>query len=116
MNFADLMRDKDSAEIVCAIKGTVVRKLTVIERDNATYVRVDALTEHVDVLISTEITHEPWTFDRGNMLFRHAKGVGKLCTEGDIIRFSSGQEFHVYPDNVYEREDEGTSDAGERVN
>lgn len=116
MNLADLMRDSDSAEIVCAYKGAVVRKLTVIERDNSTFVRIDAMTEHVDVLISTEITYQPWMFDRGSLLFSHAGGTGKLCTEGDLIRYPDGRSFHVYPDNVHEREDEGTSDAGERVN
>jgi hypothetical protein len=116
MNFADLMRDQDSAEIVCAYKGAVVRKLTVIERDSSTFVRIDALTEHVDVLISTEIIYQPWTFDRGSMLFGHSGGTGKLCTEGDLIRFPDGRSFSVYPDAMPEREDEGTSDAGERVN
>lgn len=107
---ANIMNGHKTAEIVCAYKGTVVRRLTV----DGEVITVDALTEKVDVLLTTPVTYEAWMFDRGSMLFSYAGKVGKLCTEGDIIRFADGSEGHVYPDNVYEHEDEGTSDAGER--
>ena len=120
MKFSDLMRGNLTAEILCYRKGTVVRRLTV----NGDTVTVNALTQTTDVPLTTPITYEPWWMDRGSMLFLlpatssivrgESTPFGKLCTEGDSIRFPDGQEFGVYPVEDAEHEDEGTSDAGER--
>lgn len=107
MTFADLLRGYVSAEILSFRNGTVVRRLIV----KGDVVTVDAITQAVDVPLTTPITYEPWFMDRGSMLFGQ---YYKLCTETDTIRFPDGQTFWVGPDSIEEREDEGTSDAGER--
>lgn len=82
MTIADLMGNNKSAEIRCAIKGSLVRVL-VVEGDA---VVVDALTEEVTVPFDTELTYEPWFMDRGSILFAGMK----LCTEGDRVIFEDG--------------------------
>jgi hypothetical protein len=107
LTFSDLMRGHLTAEILCYRRGTIVRRLTV----KGDTVNMDAITESIDIPLTTPIAYEPWFMDRGSMLFN---GNLKLCTEGDTIRFPDGQTFWVGPDSIEEREDEGTSDAGER--
>lgn len=101
MTFETLMAGHKSAEIVCLLKGEVVRRLTV--KDGG-LIEVDVMTEKVTVRMGTPIVCHPVFWDRGNMMFYipdyggDPNGlVGKLCTEADHIRFDDGTETHVVP-------------------
>lgn len=89
MTIRHLMNGASSVEIVCRIKGTVVRRLTSDGND----VIVDAITEQVTVPLDTRIVYEPWFMDRGSLLFNGMK----LCTEGDIVRFPDGSVEEALP-------------------
>lgn len=91
MTFKDLMGGHPFAEIACAYTGMVVRRLVVIDDR----VDIDALTEQVGVALDTEIRFEPWFMDRGSLVFRLELGTGKLCTDGDVIRFDDGTESAI---------------------
>ena len=96
-NFKELMSGYESAEIVCPIKNEVVRKLVV----DGNTVNIEAGSDTVSVPIHTAVAYEPWTFDRGNLLFWEVAAADdeklKLCTEGDKIRFPDGTEDSLYP-------------------
>jgi hypothetical protein len=96
MTLDEIMGGEPTAEIVCPIKGEVVRRLTRLRDPHGDWIMVDAITEQVTVPASTTVVHEPWCMDRGNMLF---DGM-KLCTELDVIRFPSGREGRVTPRGV----------------
>ena len=91
-SFAELMNGHQSAEIVCAIKKSVVRRLKV----DADGVHIDPLEGPVIVVpMDTPIVHEPWFMDRGNMLFsceEFPDDSAKICTELDVVRFPDGHE------------------------
>lgn len=82
-SFKDVMAGRNYAEILCAVKGTVVRKLTL--KDGV--VRLDAITASIDVPVDTEVVFAPWCMDRGSLLFN---GNLKLCTELDKVRYPDG--------------------------
>jgi hypothetical protein len=92
--FRDLMAGHQLAEIVCPVKGTVVRRLAL--QGNA--LEIDAVTVKVTVDIDDPIRFEPWVLDRGNLLFS-APGFfnAKLCTEADTIRYADGSERSIHP-------------------
>ena len=91
-SFADVMGGYASAEIVCAMKGTVVRTLTAT---GCGTVNVECPNgESVEVSINTPLAYEPWFMDRGSILFN---GSLKLCTELDRVRYPDGTEATISP-------------------
>jgi hypothetical protein len=105
-NFAELMSGEPRAEIRCLYTGTLVRVLTV-SSDWQT-IEIDPQigdAGKLTVPITTPITYQPWTFDRGNMLFPAPDGTGnftpgtplKICGEGDPITYASGESATVDP-------------------
>lgn len=90
---ATLMQGHATAEVVCPIKGTVVRRLTVV----GDQLEIDAITAAITLPLSATVYYEPWTMDRGSMLLEQPVGdiSVKLCTEFDIIRFPDGSETEV---------------------
>ena len=90
--FADLMAGHETAEILCAVHGEVVRRLRVA----GGHVEVTPLEgPSITVPSWTPITYEPWFMDRGSMLFQAEGGQAKICTEGDLVRFPDGVEDRV---------------------
>lgn len=89
-SFSDLMDGHESAEIVCAIKGQVVRRLKVVGDD----VLIDPMEgPEISIPLSTPIYYEAWVMDRGSLLFQLPEGIpGKICTELDLIRFEDHDE------------------------
>jgi hypothetical protein len=89
------LKGNTQVEIVCAVKGAVVRRLTL---DGST-VTIDPMQgPTVDIEVSTPITYEPWIFDRGSLLFDceiTAPEPAKLCTELDLVRYPDGHEEQV---------------------
>lgn len=98
-NFADLMNGHLYAEIVCPIQGKVVRRLAVSADGDS--VTIDALVPPlITIPIRTPITFVPWHDDRGNLVFSYGDlrdNTGKICTQGDLIRFSDGKEYVIQP-------------------
>lgn len=95
-SFEELMAGHERAEIVCMVKRVVVRRLEVI----GGLVHIDALSgPTVSVPLGMGIEYEPWVMDRGNMLFEcpEVGGRGKICTEGDLVRFPGGREETIMP-------------------
>ena len=97
-SFADVMGGYDSAEIICAMKGTVVRTLTKVtdgERPFNTTIHMACPNgDAVDVEPETPLVYEPWFMDRGSILFN---GSLKLCTELDRVRYPDGTEATISP-------------------
>jgi len=95
-NFADLMAGHKTAEILCAVKLAVVRRLKV----SGNMVRIDACDgPMIQVPLDTPISYEPWFMDRGSLLFDCQEvPSAKICTEADLIRFPDGSEEPVLPD------------------
>lgn len=99
--FRDFFPDgQTQAEIVCLVRGRVVRRLT-LKGDK---VVVDPTTDlPVEVAADLAISYEPWTFDRGSLLFAcdwTAPRPAKVCTEYDRVRYPDGREESVrHPDS-----------------
>jgi hypothetical protein len=100
----ELMRGHLGAEIVCAYRGQVVRKLVV--NPDVNIVDIDfGDGEVIGLDLDTELHYESWMMDRGSITFRipdhllrpdMSPGVqGKFCTEFDIMRFDDGTEESV---------------------
>lgn len=80
--FAELLRGKNAAEIVCAYTNEVVRRLVLVDG----VIDIDAMGDTVSVTIDTAITYEPWFMDRGSLVFVDRSGRRcKLATEGDTL-------------------------------
>jgi len=96
-SFADLMAGHAKAEILCAVKKTVVRRLKVVDGQS---VRIDSMSGPMIVIpLSTEIRYEPWFMDRGSLLFScEEMPEAKICTEFDLVRFPDGTEWPIHPD------------------
>ena len=89
-SFADVMAGQEYVEVVCAIKGEVMRKLTL--KDDM--VHLEAGPDAIDVPLDTPVSYKPWFMDRGSLLFN---GNLKLCTELDKIRYLDGTEVIAQP-------------------
>jgi hypothetical protein len=94
--FRDFFPDGETtAEIVCLMRGCVVRRLTL---DGARVI-VDVLDgTAVAVEADTAISYSPWVFDRGSLLFPCAATAphpAKICTEFDRVRYPSGREESI---------------------
>ncbi len=100
--FADLMGKHQTAEIFCGVRGELVRRLKV-EGDR---VVIDAMQPPiVSVPLRAQITYQPWFMDRGSLLFtcKELNGKGKICTEGDTIRYPDGTEYTIcHPEGFME--------------
>jgi len=95
--FADLLGEHEQASIRCLLKRTVVRRLS---KDVSGNIVLEPLQGPTLVVPgATPIMHEPWVFDRGNLVFRHEDVPGKLklCTVYDIIAFEDGTEESLEP-------------------
>lgn len=90
------------AQIVCAVRGQVVRKLAVNPDTNI--VDIDfGCDEVLGLDLDTELYYEMWTMDRGSFTFRIPDHLlrsdmpvgthGKFCTEFDVVRFDDGTEW-----------------------
>ena len=102
------MQSQLGAEIRCAYRGTVVRKLVV--NADANIVDIDFGDGEVCGLdLDLELRYEPWVMDRGSITFlipshifqpgTAPSGRGKLCTEFDVVCFDDGTEAAVCVDN-----------------
>ncbi len=114
-SFKDLMSGYEQAQIKCLLGGDVVRTLTVkrIGSELHEVVEIDARDgSSVTVPIDTEITYEPWAFDRGNLLFKPdgATIASKICTEYDVVVYPDGTEYGIEPDDG-----DGAKDKAVRV-
>jgi hypothetical protein len=92
-----------NAQIRCMYKGHTVRTI-VFQGDVAdicTSIRgVDGTLiergETVGVSVDMALRFEPWTFDRGSILFQLSDGrEGKLCTEADTIVWDDGETAYA---------------------
>ena len=102
------MQGQLGAEIRCAYRGTIVRKLVVNADSNI--VDIDFGNGEVHGLdLDLELCYEPWVMDRGSITFQipshilrpgmSPDGRGKLCTELDVVCFDDGTEAVVCVDN-----------------
>lgn len=93
------MRGHLGAEIRCAYRGKVVRKLVVNSYRNI--VDIDFGDGEVHGLdLDLELCYEAWLMDRGSIMFKipahilrpgmSPDGYGKICTEFDIVHFADG--------------------------
>lgn len=87
----DVMGGRKQAEILCAIKGNVVRTLTV--KDGMVHIACPN-GDAVDMPEMTPVAYDPWFLDRGNLILN---GNLKLATEMDIVRYSDGVEDRLMP-------------------
>lgn len=96
-NFADLMSGHAKAEIICAMKKTLVRRLKVVDGNS---VQIDPMEgPPITIPLTTPIKYEPWFMDRGSLLFScEEMPEAKLCTEFDLVRFPDGNEWPIHPD------------------
>ena len=94
-SFRDLMQHGDCT-IKCFYSGQTVRTLTVVG-DICHILAGDG--SELDVPLDTLITYEPWTMDRGNMLFEHEGRTLKICGEADILTAESGF-YNIEPEVV----------------
>ena len=100
--FRELMGGHEMLEIVCPIKGEVVRRLKA--SDDHEVVSIDAGSVVISISADTEIYYEPWVFDRGNLLFElpahhfdkgRYPGPLKIATEYDHVRYADGREERI---------------------
>lgn len=94
MTIRQFMQGADSLDILCAVRGEIVRRLTRVERNGEVFVRIDAFSQVVAIPADTKLSYQAWVLDRGSILFPlpGGNGEGKLCTEFDILRFPDGRE------------------------
>ncbi len=96
-SFADLMNGEKHATITCLIKNQVVRELTV-DGENVT---INPGTGYplLTIPLSTPILYEPWSMDRGSLVFEHPDFLphAKICTEGDLLTFDDGTTLAIWP-------------------
>jgi hypothetical protein len=93
------MHGHKSATIHCAGTGNKVRTLTTVGKLNGIDM-VEILAADgtkIEVPLDNPITYEPWTFDRGSLIFEYETGNLKICTELDTITFPNGERFSVSP-------------------
>lgn len=88
---AELMNGHESAEIICAVRGSVVRRLVVCDGT----LEIDASgpwgREEFAAPLEAEISLRPWFMDRGDVVLTADSGqMIKLCTEYDLIRYEDG--------------------------
>lgn len=105
--FSDLLDGHDSAEIRCLYTDRLVRKLRRVGGE--VVVDVTDGTPPIRVSADAVIRHEPWVFDRGNMVFDRGcvlnpsvlpDGLGttlKICGEGDPVIFPDGTTSPALP-------------------
>ena len=86
----DLMKGHKAAEIVCAVRGIVVRRLVVCDDT----LEIDASgawgREEFAAPLDTAISFRPWFMDRGDVVLTTNGQTIKLCTEHDLIRYEDG--------------------------
>ncbi len=95
MTLADLMNGHKAAEILCGMRGIVVRRLVVCDGT----LEIDASgpwgREEFAAPLDTAISLRPWFMDRGDVLLTADGQTIKLCTECDLIRYEDGTESCV---------------------
>jgi len=93
-NFRDLMVH-GACTIQCLYSGETVRTLTPRGDDDCLLVAGDGTA--ITIPLDTEITFEPWVFDRGNLIFSlPAEGTLKICGESDWL--TAGEEtYQIFP-------------------
>jgi hypothetical protein len=104
MTLRELLNERSSAEISCAVTGRVVRNLT-LAGDYVDLRTVDGTT--VAILADETLVYEAsraeharregldrwisWFMDRGSVLVKSCdQGVIKLCTEFDLVALEDG--------------------------
>lgn len=87
---AEIMKGHKSAEIVCAIRGGVVRRLVVCDSTLEIDMCGPSDREEFAAPLDTEITLRPWFMDRGDVMLKADGQTIKLCTEYDLIRYEDG--------------------------
>lgn len=89
-----LLAGADSAVILCAYTGTVVRSLALAGD------RIDLRCPDITVGLDPdkELTHRPWFMDRGDVLIGSDAGTIKLCTVGDILRVHGREDCAIWDD------------------
>ncbi len=87
---ADLMNGHKSAEIICAVRGNVVRRLIVCDAT----LEIDASgpwgREEFAAPLDAAISLRPWFMDRGDVVLKADGQTIKLCVEYDLIRYEDG--------------------------
>lgn len=88
MTLRDLLGKSLSAQISCAVRGGVVRDLTLA----GPYVDLRAADGTRAMIAADEpLVYEPWFMDRGSVLVRSSThGLVKLCTELDLVKLEDG--------------------------
>lgn len=101
MTLRELFENR-SGRIRCLYKGHTVRTLVfqgdLVDIDTSIRAEDGTLLDQgptVGVSADTVLTFEPWTMDRGSVLFMYGKLEAKLCTEGDYIDFDDGSRKGV---------------------
>lgn len=86
----DVMGGHDRAEIVCLLKGTVVRRL----KRTPAGIEIDpGEGEPVTLPANAPVRYEAWFMDRGSLLIDiPGFGEGKLCTEEDRVTYPPDAE------------------------
>lgn len=86
----DLMRGHKAAEIICAVRNIVVRRLVVCDDT----LEIDASgpwgREEFAAPLTTTLHFRPWFMDRGDVVLTAEGLTIKLCTEYDVIRYEDG--------------------------
>jgi len=97
-----------SLEILCPLKGEVVRRLSLDESGKV--VHIDANTDEIDVPADTRLKFKAWFFDRGSIIFNKKL---KLCTEADIARYPDGTTEPILPSDTLLEEALVSQEKGE---
>ena len=91
----DFMNGHKSAEIVCAMRGIVVRRLVVCDGT----LEIDASgpwgREDFAASLDTAISLRPWFMDRGDVVLTADGQTIKLCCEYALIRYEDGTTVTV---------------------
>ena len=99
----DLLGGKPKSEIRCMYTGKTVRKLTA----DGDGVLVDVMdgSPVVRIPAATPVTHQPWVFDRGNLLFPKAVVPSLASIPGDKLKICGAHDRVVFPDGSEESAD-----------
>ena len=69
--------------VTCLYTGNHVRTISKVGKNMV--VIHPAEGDAIVVSGETPVTHEPWVFDRGNLVFKHDGETLKLCGVGDVM-------------------------------
>lgn len=79
-------------EIVNPLRNNVVRTLTQV--GDSCHIKCADGTE-LTVPINTAVIYEPWSDDRGSLLFERGGHKLKICTEFDMLRNPANGDTHL---------------------